>query len=76
MLSFVFVSLQPDGEVNCFAQPQAERRLQKRVAVLDGWFVGRGERRSEHVQEQRCVLALPFLQNLILSMLDGCCFGV
>ena len=76
MLSFVCVSLQPDGEVNCFAQPQAETRLQKRVAVVDGCLVGRGERRGERVQEQGHVLVSPFLQDLILSMLDGCCFGV
>lgn len=73
MPSFVFISLQPDGEVNCFAQPQVETRLQKRVAVVDGWLVGRGERRGEHAQERWRVSGLPFLQDLVLSMLDGCC---
>lgn len=30
------ISLQPDGEVNCFAQLLAETTLRKRVAVAGG----------------------------------------
>lgn len=54
MPSSVFVSLQPDGEVNCSAQPRVATRLQRRVAVAAVGSLERERRRAGRPRAALC----------------------